>query len=447
MATENTITKTIWQYSEPLPEDTMAFLRSIALDYSKIKKYVYNRYSGIGSLNRLTPAFDIMSEVRESGIRTQLKLPSAYFSPAVVDAVSDIKTMWGMVKNKLRTLITANENLSSDDRIYLRTVLKLDNIYAAILNHEEYEMPKKAKGLCIDVERLNRLLCRLTRKYLTKLESVSTDYFSIASCGYAYRDGAIFIASRISGHRMEIPLKDNNICKRQIRFCIRKDYAALALPVETKIKKHSDYNNTVYVHIGYQDMFTLSNGNIYGQALGSMTSMETQRLDEKNRSRAKIRSKYQQSIEAGDKEKASNIEVNNLGSEKYYRRKEKEHAKTEVFINTEINRMLTLEKPGKIVITRPLTTNRTKLSSKSANRKMTRSFNGYIRERLSYKCRIHSVELVEINSKGTGSICSCCGEEGKRLPEGFQCSNCGYKASISLNGAKNIESKYHSILD
>ena len=145
MAAENTITKTIWQYSEPLPEDTMAFLRSIALDYSKIKKYVYNRYSGIGSLNRLTPAFDIMSEVRESGIRTQLKLPSAYFSPAVVDAVSDIKTMWGMVKNKLRTLITANENLSSDDRIYLRTVLKLDNIYAAILNHEEYEMPKKAK--------------------------------------------------------------------------------------------------------------------------------------------------------------------------------------------------------------------------------------------------------------------------------------------------------------
>lgn len=447
MAAESSITKTVWQYSEPLPEETMEFLRGIALDYSKIKKYVYNRYSGISSLNRLTPAFDIMSEVRTSGIRTQLKLPSAYFSPAVVDAVSDIKTMWGMLKNKLRTLITANENLSSDDRIYLRTVLKLDSIYSAVLNHEQYEMPNKAKGLDIDVERLNNLLCRLTRKYLTKLEVISTDSFSIASCGYAYRDNAIYIASRTPGRRLEIPLKDSNICKRQIRLCIRKDYAALALPVETKIKKHEDYNNIVYVHIGYQDMFTLSNGNIYGQSLGNMTSMETQRLNDKNRRRAKIRAVYQQSMESGDKEKADNIEANNLGLKKYQKRKDREYAKTEVFINTEINRMLETEKPAKIVITRPLTVNKTKLPSKSSNRKLTRSFSGIIRERLSYKCRIHSIELIEINSKGTGSICSCCGAEGKRMQEGFQCPNCGYKASISLNGAKNIESKYNTIID
>lgn len=444
MAAESTITKTVWQYSETLPKETMEFLRGIALDYSKIKKYVYNRYSGIGSLNRLTPAFDIMGEVRASGIRTQLKLPSAYFSPAVVDAVSDIKTMWGMLKNKLRTLITANENLSADDRIYLRTVLKLDNIYSAILNHEEYEMPNKAKELDIDVEHLNRLLCRLTRKYLTKLESVSTDYFSIARCGYTYKNGAIFIASRTSGRRIEIPLKDKNICKRQIRFCIRKDYAALALPVETKIRKHGDYNNTIYVHIGYRDMFTLLNGNIYGQALGSITSTETQRLEDKNRKRAKIRSEYQHNIELGNKEKADNIEEHNLGTEKYKKHKDKERARTEIFINTEINRMLASEKPAKIVITRPLTVNKTKLSSKSANRKMTRSFNGYIRERLSYKCRVHSIDLIEINSKGTGSICSCCGAEGKRTQEGFQCPKCGYKASISLNGAKNIESKYNT---
>ncbi len=447
MSTGNTITKTVWQYSEPLSEETMVFLKDIALDYSKVKKYVYNRYSGIGSLDRLTPAYDIMGEVRNSGIRTQLKLPSAYFSPAVVDAVADIKTMWGVLKNKLRTLITANENLSSDDRIYLRTVLKLDKIYAAILNHREYELPDKAKDLEIDVERLNSFLGRLTRKYLTKPQSYSTDYFNMASCGYTYRDNAIYIASRTPGRRLEIPLKDNNVCKRQIRLCIRENYAALALPVEAKIKKHTDYNNTVYVHIGYHDMFTLSNGNVYGQALGAMTSVETQRLEDKNRTRAKIRAAYRQNLEAGDLEKASRIETYNLGSEKYQKRKDKERAKTEIFINTEINRMIESEKPNKIVITRPLTIGRTKLSSKSANRKLSRSFNGYIRERLSYKCRVHSIELVEINSKGTGSICSCCGAEGKRLPESFQCPNCGYEASISLNGAKNIESKYNTITE
>ena len=34
------ITKTIWQHSEPLPQETMEFLRGIALDYSKVKKRI-----------------------------------------------------------------------------------------------------------------------------------------------------------------------------------------------------------------------------------------------------------------------------------------------------------------------------------------------------------------------------------------------------------------------
>lgn len=443
MSQGQTMTKTIWQYSEPLPEETMAFLRGIALDYSKVKNYTYKRYSGIKSLDRLTPAYDIMGEVRKSGLRTQLGLPSAYFSPAIVDAVADIKGMWGMLKNKLGTLITANEKLSDDDRIYLRTVMRLDKIYAAVLRHEHYEMPRKAEGLAIDVERLNKLLCRFTRKYLTKLEVGSIDYFSIASCGYAYRDGAIFLSSRTSGQRIALPLKDSNVCKRQIRLCIREGYAALALPVETKVKRHDDYSNTVYIHIGYQDMFTLSNGSVYGQDLGSMTSVETQRLTDKNRERARLRAVYQKSMEAGDTKKADTMTVNNLGTEKYDRRKDKERAKTETFINTEINKMLAREKPNKIIITRPVMINKTKFASKSANRNRTRSFNGYIRERLSYKCQIHSIELVEINSKGTGSICSCCGAEGVRAQEGFKCLACGYEATISLNGARNIENKFH----
>lgn len=170
MSASNTITKTVWQYSKTLPEDTMEFLKGIALDYSKVKNYTYNRYSGIKSLGRLTPVFDIMSEVRHSGIRTRLGLPSAYFDPAIIEAVADIKGMWGMLKNKIGTLITANENLSDEDRVYLRTVLKLDKIYAAVLCRENYEMPKKAEGLDLDVERLNNLLRRLTRKHLAKPE-------------------------------------------------------------------------------------------------------------------------------------------------------------------------------------------------------------------------------------------------------------------------------------
>ena len=131
------ITKTVWQHTETLPEETMEFLRGIATDYAKVKASVYERYSGIRSLGKLASVYDIMTEMRHCGLREQLELPAVYYELAVRDGVSDIKGTWGMLKNKIRTLIAANENLSGDDRMYLRTVLKLDKVYAAILNQEE----------------------------------------------------------------------------------------------------------------------------------------------------------------------------------------------------------------------------------------------------------------------------------------------------------------------
>ena len=164
MSTDNTITKTVWQYSEPLPEETMEFLKGIALDCCKVKNYVYRKYSGIRNLDNLTPVYGILNEMRHCGLREQLNLPAVYYELAIADAVTNIKCSWGTVKNKVGECVSANENLSDDDRKYLRTVLKMGGVYAAILNRQEYEMPRNAAGLDIDVKRLNNLLCRLTRR-------------------------------------------------------------------------------------------------------------------------------------------------------------------------------------------------------------------------------------------------------------------------------------------
>lgn len=440
--TGTTLTKIVWQYTEKLPDETMEFLKEIAVSYGEIKKYIYRRYAGVGGFGKLASVYEIMGEVRRSGIRTRLNLPSAYFDPAVVDAVSDLKTMWGTVKNKVSSAVTGNENLNDADRLYLRTVLKLDQTYAAILNHEPYEMPKKTEGFVIDTKRLNSLLCRLTRKYLKKPEINSTDYFCVTPGGYSYKENKLFLVSRVRRQRIPLPLKDSRTSSRQLRVCIRENDAVLAVPVEARRKKHGDYVNTVYVHIGYKDMFTLSNGHIYGQSLDSITAPETERLTEKNRERAKVRHAYNQSMETGNREKADSIEANNMGMTKYSRQRERQRARTQTFINTEINRMIAVEKPGTVVITKPVTVGKAKLPLKAANRNMARSFQGYIRERLSYKCSVNSIELVQINSKGTGSVCSNCGETGTRGASGFTCESCGFHSTIPLNGAKNIENRY-----
>lgn len=439
---DSIVIKTIWQYSEPLSEETMAFLRGIAIDCCKVKNYVYEKYSGVRSISVLTPVYNILNEMRHCGLREQLNLPVVYYELAIADAVTNIKCNWAAVKNKVGECITANENLSENDRIYLRTVLKMSGVYAAVLNRQEYEMPRNAAGLDIDVRRLNNLLCRLTRRYLKQPMTERADSFRVSPNGYSYKDGAIRIVCRIPRKRIPIPLRDNRTFDRQIQIQIRENDVALAVPVEVKVKKHQDYVNTIYVHIGNKDMFTLSNEHIYGASLEELTNPETERLAQKNKERRKMYTAYAQSAENGNVKKAANIEKNNLGKYKYDRQKEKEKVKTTDFINSEINRMIREEKPVKIVITKPVTKNRTKIYSKSANRKLARSFNGYIRGRLAYKCRIHSIELVELNSKHTGSICSVCGAAGKRQGKEFVCESCGLNTTIALNSARNIQQKY-----
>ena len=441
-STENTVTKTVWQYSEPLPEETMTFLKGIAVDCCKVRNCVYGKYSGIRNLNNLTPVYNILNEMRYCGLREQLNLPVVYYELAITDAVSNMKSNWSNVKNRIGECITANENLSDKDKLYLRTVLKLNSVYAAILNHQEYEMPKNAAGLDIDEKRLNNLLCRLTRRYLTQPGSDNTDSFRISPNGYSYKDGAMRIVCRIPRKRISIPLRDNRMFDRQIQILIRQDDVALAVPINAKVRVHQDYTNTVYIYIGSQDMFTLSNGHIYGAALEELIDPETERLAKKNRERRRIYTAYNQSTEDGDTQKVQNIETNNFGKLKYDRQKVKEREKTKTYINSEINRMIANEKPVKIVITKPVTKNKTKIYAKSANRKMARRFSSYIRERLAYKCKVHSIELVEINSKDTGQKCSVCGETGKRQGKEFLCENCGRTTTIALNSAKNIQQKY-----
>ena len=459
MKTEEIITKTAALYSAPLPDETMEFLRGIARDYCKVKNYVYGRYSGIANVNRLTPVYSILNEMRYCGLRQQLNMPAVYYELAISEAVGDVKGMWGILKNTVRGLVNENENLSGDDRLYLRTVLKINSTFAAILNRQEYEMPEKAKDLELDVKRLNNLLCRLVRRHLKTPRQQKADCFLVSPNGYRSDEKGLYLTSRTLRRRVFIPVKGIGEAGRQLRIIIRENDVRITFPVDAAARKREDYTNTVYAYIGYSDMLTLSNGNVYGKELGSLVTPETERLAEKNKERGRIYAAYQRTegqypddeAENQKQDKKNNLEEarngklkkkleeNNLGRKKYEEQKRRAREKTQNFINAELNRMFREEKPEKIVITRPIMKNRAKNYSKALNRKMTRSFRGYIRDQIAFKCRQNTVELVEISSKGTGSVCSSCGSEGKHVKAEFICEACGYHSTIAVNSARNIE--------
>ena len=117
------ICKTVRQYNKtPISEEDMRKLLEIAQDYNRVKNYVYQRYSGIRSLPKLYPGYTIQNEMTKSGLRAELGLPSVYFYLAVFDALGDIKNQWAQVKNRISKCIRENENLTPEDRHYLRFV-------------------------------------------------------------------------------------------------------------------------------------------------------------------------------------------------------------------------------------------------------------------------------------------------------------------------------------
>ena len=439
-----TYTKNVRQYSQKLPSDIMEFLRWLVGAYAKVKKTTYERYGGIGSLGKLTPGYTVLNEMRFSGMRQELGMPAVYYELAILDALAAIKGRWGVLRDTLKRQAAFHEGFTKEDRTYIYTIMKWGSVYAAILQGESYEEPNLVRALPVDKQRLNNWLRRQTRKHLGKIQVTRESGFTISpKVGYSYKNGVMRIAGRQPRKRVEIPLRDGRRFSRQLHVEVREDYVVLTAPVTKEPFLPDGWTNEIYVHIGNVDALTLSNGHVYGEGLNELTDAETERLDTKNRLRNQYRDIGRKALETGNPDKADAVSSNNLGTLKYRRQKERNRARTENFINAALNRMLSEEKPCRIVITHPVKVGKGGKLAKSAKRKLARSFRGFIRERLEEKCEEHSIDLVRIPSKGTGLVCSVCGETGHTTGGNrFRCGHCGYGAAASLNGARNIEKKY-----
>jgi transposase len=440
MAQEKTI-RTIRQYSKPLPPETMAFLRGVAADYATVKNYVYRRYSGIGSIEKLYPGYTVQNEMNATSLRKDLNLPYTYYGLAMFDALRDIKSGWSNLKKKIIALVGQNENLTNDERHYIYTILGRDKIYAAVLNGREIEKPKPFDGMNLDFRRLDNLIRRLTRRHKPPRGEVANDnYFRVSGNAYAYRDGGIRLGSRVSNKRIFIPLTDSAVYTKQITVRILENRIELLVPVEAKPKRHPDYTGTTALALGYLTMCTAANGSEYGGELGGLMTARTERIYEKRKLRGPYQGAYRKSLADGAGKRAARIKSNNLGAKKFVARNNREMDAIKTYINKEINRMLETEKPAEIVIPA-----RSKQfaggMSKPAKQKLSRWTVGYVRRRLRDKCSLNGVRLTEVNGAYTGTVCAACGRAGRRSNGLFICDRCGARIPYPRNEAMNLLKK------
>ncbi len=423
---QSTICKTVHQYNSlPIPEADMGKLQEIAKDYSAVKNYVYQRYGGIKSLPKIYPGYTVQNEMTASGLRTKLELPSVYFYLAVFDALGDIKNQWTQTKSRTEKCVRENENLTPEDRHYLRFVMKQSQCFESILLEkkitlsENWEKTFAEVRAGVDEARLNQYLRRQVRKHLRKLHTDTADGFAVSEKAYRYDDHGIYFAIKEKRKRVFVPLTDNNRYTKQlyVRIFPEEGNIIIHAPVEIKVRQHEDYQREIGLAVGIRNMFVTDGGNIYGEKY----------------------SDYQYALAGYVRENNIRYRRNkgkNPGRKKYMAGREKMEAALHTYINAEINRMMRTEKPGVIYLPKL-----PQSSKAGVNRRINSSVNmwqkGYVRNRLTQKCREQSVELIEVFGKDISNECSRCGAIGQKANSVFFCKACGTKLPERENAAKN----------
>lgn len=426
-----TIYKTVHQYSKfPVPAEDMEKLLEIAEDYGKVKNYVYARYSGIGGLGKIYPGYTVQNEMTKSGFRAELGLPSVYFYLAIFEALGDIKSQWSKTKSKVLELTGRNENLTKDEKHYLRFLLKIPNVFEAVLNQKPPKLPEKIQkqyaGLAaaVDADRLNRYLCRQVRKYHIRPRTDDAGGFSVSGKAYRYGDcgrhHGIYLSTKENRKRIFVALTDGNQYKNQIYVRLKPEEAGIEIdvPVNVAVRRHRDYTSQVGLAMGYFTMLTTEAGHTYGEQLGTYQAEYAEWIRGRQAS-------YRRNREA------------NPGRKKYEAKKKRYEEWLHSYINHELNRFFQTEKPHTVFLAKLPHGQRGGINRK-INSNLALWQKGYIRERLRQKCQEQSVELIEVLGKNISRECSQCGNAGQKADGRFLCGTCGYCAEEKTNTAKNV---------
>nr|WP_300868203.1 zinc ribbon domain-containing protein [uncultured Acetatifactor sp.] len=424
----DTVCKTVRQYSsDTLSQEEMEMLREVAEDYRRVKNYVYERYGGKGGLSKIYPGYTVQNEMTKSGLRTELGLPSVYFYLAVFEALGDIKTQWTRTKARVQKLIGQNENLTREEKHYLRFLLKASNAFEAVLNEKEIRLPGEmqqkldAVTAGVDAGKLHRYLRRQVRKYhVSRLHTQTAGGFSATERAYRYGDHGIYISTKQNRKRVFVPLTDNNRYESQIyvRLLPERGRLEISVPIQVSVRNHEDYSNEVGLAVGIFTMLTTDQGHCYGENLGELQTEYAQWVRERTAA-------YNRSRRA------------NPGRKKYNEQKRRYQERIHGYINQELNRFFRTEKPGRVYLVK-LPAAQAGGVNRKINQGVTLWQRGYIRSRLALKCRENGAELVDVLGKDISKECSSCGGAGEKRDGTFTCTCCGQSIEEKVNTARNV---------
>lgn len=439
--------RNVRQIGEILDDCNAAKLKILAEHYAATKNYFGSRYSGPKSLILLKKHRQMIRDVlMQTEIPKQFKLSARYWKLALDESVSGIKSEWSNTKNRVKKAASQNPNLSKDEKHYINFVLRWNDILSAILCRQLFIRPDKMPDIGNRTDVVHQLIRRYVRKHKGKAPIAKRKVsFMIDSAMYQYQtiDGILYleIAGTAKNKRIRIKIHDHNRHTGNLRIVLSGNRVVINTTTPVKAIRMHPENRVLGIDKGYTSLFATSNNTEYGVKLGSLLTIETERLNSKNRIRNQIWAQINTLTKNGQIAKAECIRKNNFGTIKKDRQKHRFEEKTKSYINHTIHDLLKNERPD-VIITEKLTfTYWQKKLPKQVKRKLTRWMKGYIQERLEFISGSQGIHVVLVNPAYTSQICHQCGAFGKRAGKSFVCPTHG-KIDADINAAHNIKCRH-----
>ncbi|WP_406044981.1 transposase [Micromonospora sp. NBC_00898] len=407
-------------YSERLNPGKYAALAEQARRLGRVRSEVWQRYGSIAGVGSGLTDRQVRDRWLADGTHIQFGVLANAWKETVRDAMADIAANLASAKVEIRRAITRRTN-DPVGRKRMFTALKA-NQWAS-----------------------EPFLALQMRKHWKRGKSRTHDQIVVRADQHntvADARGRLWLAVPGLQRRkmVRIPLSTTVAPTGTLRLILRGGRVEVHHQIDASRMRSSQRpcgQRTVGVDKGYTEALTDSDGGHHGSRLGALLTSESDRLKERNRRRAKLRSIANNAALRGNHAKAHRIMVNNLGTVKRDRRAARHRALVRTEIFTAVHRVV--DKAATVVaedLTKSFAGRKT--LGRNVNRRLAAWTKGVTAEALTNVSERRGSALVRVNAAYTSQTCHRCGRLGRRSGDRFHCTPCGVVWQADVNAAINI---------
>ncbi|WP_406043680.1 transposase [Micromonospora sp. NBC_00898] len=386
----------------------------------RIRSEVWQRYGSIGGVGSGLRDRQVRDHWLADGTHVRFGVLANAWKETVRDAMADIGANLASAKVQVRRAINRRTN-------------------------DPVERKRMLAALIADRWASDPFLARQMRKHWKRGRNRTHDQIVVrADRHHTVTDprGRLWLAVPGLERRkmVKIPLSSTVAPTGTLRLILRGGRVEVHYQIDASQMRSSQRpcgDRTIGVDKGYSEALTDSDGGRHGTRLGELLAGESDRLKERNRRRAKLRSIANTASLRGDHAKALRIRSHNLGTVKRDRQAARHRARVRTEISTAVHGVVD---KAAIVVAEDLTRSFAgrKRLGKNVNRRLAAWTKGVTAEALTSVSERRGSALVRVNAAYTSQACHRCGRLGRRSGDRFHCTWCGVVWQADVNAAINI---------